>query len=226
MTTTLMPRQQPGDVGRPTALNPFLIGRRVCSPNILRTVPRTIIRFLIELLVRRTWFVLFDELYFILNWLIMRCKLRPEVKSVYLNHPSQGNSANYCTLPLFCAAVHGLSCLFRAVSAVEPSLHSLVPFRPPPPPPPPPPPHTHTHLSQSPSILIFRGGRSHIALRLQNRGCLLYYNKQPRFCRRKAIIVVNKMHVFLAVTCHLHFWQHDRGLLRAAAMTLGERIPK
>ena len=37
-------------------------GRTVCSPNILRTVRRTIIRFLIELLVRRTWFGQFDEL--------------------------------------------------------------------------------------------------------------------------------------------------------------------
>ena len=37
------------------------------------------IRFLIELLVRRTWFGQFDELYLVLNWLVMRCKLRPEL---------------------------------------------------------------------------------------------------------------------------------------------------
>ena len=49
------------------------------SPNILRTVRQTMIRFLIELLVRRTWFGQFDELDFVLNWLIMRCKLRPEL---------------------------------------------------------------------------------------------------------------------------------------------------
>ena len=36
----------------------------VCLPNILRTVQRTMIRFLIELLVRRTWFGQFGELYF------------------------------------------------------------------------------------------------------------------------------------------------------------------
>ena len=42
----------------------------VCSPNILRTVRRTIIRFLFELLVRRTWFGHLDELCFVLNWLI------------------------------------------------------------------------------------------------------------------------------------------------------------
>ena len=53
------------------SLSPFLTGRTVCSPNILRTVRRTIIRFLIELLLRRTWFRQFDELGFILNWLIM-----------------------------------------------------------------------------------------------------------------------------------------------------------
>ena len=37
-----------------THTRPFLTGRSVCSPNILRTVRRTMIRFLIELLVRRT----------------------------------------------------------------------------------------------------------------------------------------------------------------------------
>ena len=51
----------------------------ICSPNILRTVRRTMIRFLIELLVRRTWLGQFDEIYFVLNWLVMRCKLRPEL---------------------------------------------------------------------------------------------------------------------------------------------------
>ena len=51
------------------ALSPFLTGRSVCSPSIFRTVRRTISRFLIELLVRRTWFGQFDELYFVLNWL-------------------------------------------------------------------------------------------------------------------------------------------------------------
>ena len=51
----------------------------ICSPKILRTIRRTMIRFLIELLVRRTWFRQFDELYFVLNWLVMRCKLRPEL---------------------------------------------------------------------------------------------------------------------------------------------------
>ena len=72
------------------------------------------IRFLIELLVRRIWFGQ-SKLYFILNWLVMRCKLRPElaadaqqtawskmqakVKSVYFHHPSQGNSTNYYLIP-------------------------------------------------------------------------------------------------------------------------------
>ena len=82
-----------------------------CLPNILQTVRWTMIHFLIQLLVRRTWFGQFNELYFVLNWLVMRCKLRPElvagaqqtawskmyakVKSIYFNHPSQGNSTNY-----------------------------------------------------------------------------------------------------------------------------------
>ena len=61
------------------AVKPVLNWANGCSPNILRTVRRTMIRFLIELLVRRTWFGQFNELYFVLNWLVMRCKLRPEL---------------------------------------------------------------------------------------------------------------------------------------------------
>ena len=60
-------------------VKPALNWANVCSPNILWTVRRPMILFLIELLVRRTWFGLFDELYFVLNWLVMRCKLRPEI---------------------------------------------------------------------------------------------------------------------------------------------------
>ena len=66
--------------------------------------------FLNWILVRRTWFEQFNELCFVLNLLLMRFKPRPElaaeaqqtawskmkakVKSIYFNHPSQGNSAN------------------------------------------------------------------------------------------------------------------------------------
>ena len=42
-------------------------------------VTETAPAFLNELIVRRTWFGQFDELYFVLNWLIMGCKLRPEL---------------------------------------------------------------------------------------------------------------------------------------------------
>ena len=68
------------------------------------------IRFLTELLVRRTWFGQ-SKLYFVLRGLVMRCKLRPDVnwrrtrsrqhdrkcrlKSIYFHHPSQGTSTNY-----------------------------------------------------------------------------------------------------------------------------------
>ena len=95
------------------SLKPVLNWANVCSPNILRTLRQTMIRVLIVLLVRRMWFVQ-SKLYFILNWLVMRCKLRPElaadaqqtacpkcrlkssqVKSIYFHHPSQGNSTNY-----------------------------------------------------------------------------------------------------------------------------------
>ena len=47
-------------------------------PNILWTLRRTMIRFLIELLFRQIWFGQ-SKLYFILNWLVMRCKLQPEL---------------------------------------------------------------------------------------------------------------------------------------------------
>ena len=46
---------------------------------VTTVLSHAMIRFLIELLVHRTWFGRFDELYFILNWLVMRCKLRPEL---------------------------------------------------------------------------------------------------------------------------------------------------
>ena len=50
----LFPRGE--DHPYPVVLKPVLNWANVCSPNILRTVRRTMIRFLIELLVRRTWF--------------------------------------------------------------------------------------------------------------------------------------------------------------------------
>ena len=65
-------------LGSPS-LKPVLNCANVCSPNILRTVPQTMIRFLIELLGRRTLFGQFDKLYFVLSWLVMRCKLRSEL---------------------------------------------------------------------------------------------------------------------------------------------------
>ena len=73
------PKQNRTEVLLLAGLKPVLNWANVCSPNILGTVRRTMIRFLIELLVRRTWFEQFDELYFVLNWLVMRCKLRPEL---------------------------------------------------------------------------------------------------------------------------------------------------
>ena len=62
-------------------LGPFLTARMFVRRTIVRTVRRTMIRFLIELLVRRTWFRQFDELYLVLNWLVMGCKLRPELEA-------------------------------------------------------------------------------------------------------------------------------------------------
>ena len=77
---------------------PVLNRANVCSPNILRTVRRTMIRFLIELSVRRTWFGQFDELYFVLNWLVMRCKLRPELAYILDHAVCCASAASQCTL--------------------------------------------------------------------------------------------------------------------------------
>ena len=80
-TTTFEEKRQPKrirtEVPLLTNLKPVLNWENVCSPNVLWTVRRTMIRFLIELLVRQT--VRQSKLYFILNWLVMRCKLRPEL---------------------------------------------------------------------------------------------------------------------------------------------------
>ena len=40
-------------------------------------------------------------------------------------------------------------------------------------------------------------------------------------CRHFMQSHIRKMHAYLAVTCHPHFWQNDRGLLRATAVTRG-----
>ena len=82
-TTTFLKRNDSRSGIEPTsfrlpAQSPFLTGRMFVRPNILRTLRRTMIRFLIELLVRRTWFGQ-SKLYFVLNWFVMRCKLRPEL---------------------------------------------------------------------------------------------------------------------------------------------------
>ena len=52
------------------SLKPVLNWGNVCSLNILRTVRRTMIGFLIELLLRRTLFGQ-SKLYFVLNWLVL-----------------------------------------------------------------------------------------------------------------------------------------------------------
>ena len=71
-------RVEVGVLGSSVDVKPVFNWANVCSPNILRTVRRTMIRFSIKLLVRRTWFGQ-SKLDFVLDWLVMRCKLRPEL---------------------------------------------------------------------------------------------------------------------------------------------------
>ena len=59
-------------------IKPFLTGRMFVRRTYFGPLRGTMIRFLIELLVRRIWFGQ-SKLYFILKWPVMRCKLRPEL---------------------------------------------------------------------------------------------------------------------------------------------------
>ena len=36
---------------------------------------------------------------------------------------------------------------------------------------------------------------------------------------------IHKMYVYLTVACHLHFWQNDRGILRATVLAQPHRPP-
>ena len=68
-----------------SSLSPFLTGRTFYSPNILRTVGRTMIRFLTELLVCRTEFGQFDELRFNEMQAVARTYVRKETKKTTLS---------------------------------------------------------------------------------------------------------------------------------------------
>ena len=52
------------------------------------------------------------------------------------------------------------------------------------------------------------------------------YTIQPvhRVTLFEGIIYICRVHLYSAVTCHLHFWQNDRDLLYAAAVTRVERF--
>ena len=47
------------------------------------------------------------------------------------------------------------------------------------------------------------------------------YTIQPCTMSLHAESHIHKVYACLAVTCHLHFWRNDRGLLRATAVTRG-----
>ena len=70
-----------------------------------------------------------------------------------------------------------------------------------------------------------RHGWCHMKLLPTRRVLCTPYNHAPCHFMQSHI---RKVHSCLAVTCHLHFWQNDRDLLHATAVTRGwlERIPK
>ena len=79
-------------------------------------------------------------------------------------------------------------------------------------------------VSENPPTALFR------RCTVCRLGACSVYTMQPctslqcHFIRSRT----RRMPVCLAVTCHLHFWQNDRDLLRATAVTRGwvERLPK
>ena len=62
-------------------------------------------------------------------------------------------------------------------------------------------------------------GWCHMKILLLSRRvmCTLYNHAPCHFMQS----YISKVHAHLAVTCHPHFWQNDRGLLRATAVTRG-----
>ena len=63
-----------------------------------------------------------------------------------------------------------------------------------------------------------RHGWCHMKLLPFRRVLCTPYNHAPCHFKQSHI---RKVYACLAVTCHLHFWQNDRGLLRATAVTRG-----
>ena len=61
-------------------------------------------------------------------------------------------------------------------------------------------------------------GWCHMKLLPSRRVLCTPYNHAPCHFMQSHI---RKVHAYLAVTCHPHFWQNDRGLLRATAVTRG-----
>ena len=61
-------------------------------------------------------------------------------------------------------------------------------------------------------------GWCHMKLQPSPRVLCTPYNHAPCHFMQSYI---RKVQAYLAVTCHLHFWQNDRGLLRATAETRG-----
>ena len=61
-------------------------------------------------------------------------------------------------------------------------------------------------------------GWFHMKLLPSRRVLCTPYNYAPSHFKQSHI---HKVYVCLDVTCHLHFWQNDRGLLRATAVTRG-----
>ena len=64
-------------------------------------------------------------------------------------------------------------------------------------------------------------GWCYVKLLLSQRILCTPYSHAPCHFMQSHICIIHKVHVYLAVTCHLHFWQNDWGLLRVTAVKWG-----
>ena len=71
------------------------------------------------------------------------------------------------------------------------------------------------NIKQS-AVLTALNDWCHMELLPSRRVLCTPYNHAPRHSMEKHI---GKVHACLTVTCHLHFWQNDRDLLRTTAVT-------
>ena len=67
-------------------------------------------------------------------------------------------------------------------------------------------------------IIAVRAGQDGLAVRAGQEGLAVWVGQEGLAVKG---VVGSRVYTCLGITCHLHFWQNDRGLLRATAVTRG-----